>query len=287
MTRHEIQVVTGAGSARTRVQAAAARGLTRFVGRDAETDQLQHALESAGAGRGQVVAVIGEPGLGKSRLFREFTRSWLAAPGGRRGVLCESVRLSAYRSSPARIPRDRIEPRDDARRIREKVTGKLLTLDRALEPYLPALLALVDLPVDDGTWLSLDQSQRRQRTLDGLKRLLLRESQTQPVIAVFEDLHWIDGETEALLDSLVEHRGPCPGRVCGDSCRQRPDACCDSRHAARAQVSPRASAATPTLNRPRPQYLERAAHRLFESLPGPRGLDRPFRRLGDDAMVES
>jgi hypothetical protein len=204
MTRHEIQVVTGAGSARTRVQAAAARGLTRFVGRDAETDQLQHALESAGAGRGQVVAVIGEPGLGKSRLFREFTRSWLAAPGGRRGVLCESVRLSAYRSSPARIPRDRIEPRDDARRIREKVTGKLLTLDRALEPYLPALLALVDLPVDDGTWLSLDQSQRRQRTLDGLKRLLLRESQTQPIIAVFEDLHWIDGETQAFLDSLVE-----------------------------------------------------------------------------------
>ena len=67
--------VTGAGAARTRLQAAASRGLSRFVGRDSETEQLRKALEQARARHGQVVAVVGEPGVGKSRLFFEFTHS--------------------------------------------------------------------------------------------------------------------------------------------------------------------------------------------------------------------
>src|SRR5262249_47649491 len=97
-----------------------------------------------------------------------------------------------------------IEPRDDIRRMREKVTGKLLTLDRALEPTLPAFLALLEVPVDEQQWHVLDPPQRRRRTLEAIKRLLLRESQVQPLCLVFEDLHWIDAETQALLDSLVE-----------------------------------------------------------------------------------
>ena len=91
-----------------------------------------------------------------------------------------------------------------ARRIREKLTGKLLTLDPALQPTLPAFLALLDVSSDDAPWRALDPPQRRQRTLDALKRLILRESQEQPLLLVFEDLHWIDPETQALLDSLVE-----------------------------------------------------------------------------------
>jgi tetratricopeptide (TPR) repeat protein len=97
-----------------------------------------------------------------------------------------------------------IEPHDDARRIRERLTGKLLTLDPALGPTLPAFLSLLDVPVEDAAWQALDPPQRRQRTLDGLKRLLLRESQEQPLLLVFEDLHWIDAETQGLLDSLVD-----------------------------------------------------------------------------------
>jgi tetratricopeptide (TPR) repeat protein len=97
-----------------------------------------------------------------------------------------------------------VHDRETHREIREKVTGKLLTLDRTLEPTLPALLALLDVPVEDAQWLALDPPQRRQRTLDAVKHLLVRESQGQPVLVVFEDLHWIDSETQALLDGLIE-----------------------------------------------------------------------------------
>jgi tetratricopeptide (TPR) repeat protein len=77
-------------------------------------------------------------------------------------------------------------------------------LDRALEPLLTPLLALLDVPVDDAAWEALDPPQRRQRTLEAVKRLLLRESQVQPLLVIFEDLHWIDSETQALFDSLIE-----------------------------------------------------------------------------------
>jgi predicted ATPase/class 3 adenylate cyclase len=204
----EVQVyeVTGAGPARSRLQAAATRGLTRFVGRDTETEQLRKALEQARAGHGQIVSVVGEPGVGKSRLFWEFTHShrileWL---------ILESGSVSYGKATPylpvidlLKVYFD-IEDRDDPRKVREKVTGKLLTLDESLRPTLPAFLALLDVPVDEPAWETLDPPQRRQRTLDAIKRLLLRESQVQPLVLVFEDLHWIDNETQALLDSLVE-----------------------------------------------------------------------------------
>jgi class 3 adenylate cyclase/tetratricopeptide (TPR) repeat protein len=202
----EVYEVTGAGPVRTRLQAAAARGLTRFVGRESELDQLCQALELAGAGHGQVVAIVGEPGVGKSRLVYEFTRShrthgWL---------LLESRSVSYSKATPYLPVHDllkayfQIEARDDGRKIREKVTGKLLTLDRLLEPIQPACLALLDVPVEDPQWQDLDPPQRRQRILEAVKRLMLRESQAQPLLLVFEDLHWIDSETQAFLDSLIE-----------------------------------------------------------------------------------
>lgn len=202
----EVYEVIGAGPARSRLQAAAARGLTRFVGRGAELGTLHAALEKARSGHGQVVALMGEPGVGKSRLFWEFTHS-------RRTVDCLTLHGGSvsYGKATAYLPAIDllkayfgIEDRDDLRKIREKITGKLLTLDRSLEPALPAFLSLLDIAVEDQPWLSLNASQRRQRTLDAVKRLLLRESQLQPLVLVFEDLHWIDSETQALLDSLVE-----------------------------------------------------------------------------------
>jgi class 3 adenylate cyclase len=202
----EVYELTGASASRSRLQAAAARGLTKFVGRSAELEQLAQALERAGTGSGQIVAVVGEPGVGKSRLFWEFThshrsQSWLivesssASYGKATAFLPLIDLLTAY---------FQIDARDEARKVREKVTGKLLSLDRALEPYLSALLWLLDVPVDDDRWARLDPPQRRQQALDGIKRLLLRESQVQPVLVLFEDLHWIDAETQSFLDGLVE-----------------------------------------------------------------------------------
>ena len=205
----EIFELTGAGTARTRLQAAVLRGLTRFVGRDAEAEHLRRVLGQAGAGRGQVVAIVGEAGVGKSRLVYEFTHShrvqdWL---------ILEASSVS-YGKATSYLPvidllkgYFKIGDRDDHREMRAKVLGRVLGLDRALEPLLPPLLALLDVPVEDPAWQNLDPPQRRQRTLDAVKRLLLRESQVQPLLVVFEDLHWIDGETQALLDSLVESLG--------------------------------------------------------------------------------
>jgi predicted ATPase len=188
------------------LQAAVARGLTRFVGRDTELEQLRQALARAEAGHGQVVAGVGEAGVGKSRLLYEFTRSHHT-----HGWLLLASNSVSYGKATAYLPvldllkgYFQIEPRDDARRRREKVTGKLLTLDRALELLLPALLALLEVPVEDPQWQAFDPPQRRRRTLEAIKHLLLRESQVQPLCLVFEDLHWIDAETQALLDSLVE-----------------------------------------------------------------------------------
>jgi class 3 adenylate cyclase/tetratricopeptide (TPR) repeat protein len=198
--------VTGAGPVRTRLQAAAARGLTRFVGRQRELDTLRQALERAGSGHGQVVAVIGEPGVGKSRLFWEFTQSHRT-----HGWLLLASHSVSYGKATAYLPvldllkgYFQIDPEDDARRRREKVTGKLLTLDQALEPTLPAVLALLEVPVEEPEWQALDPRQRRQRTLEAVKRLLLRESQVQPLLLICEDLHWIDSETQAFLESLID-----------------------------------------------------------------------------------
>jgi predicted ATPase len=97
-----------------------------------------------------------------------------------------------------------VEDRDDTRTIRARVTGQVVTLDPALQDTVPALLWLLDALPDDHPFLTLDPPQRRRRTLDALKHLMIRESQVQPLLLVFEDLHWIDAETQALLDSLVE-----------------------------------------------------------------------------------
>jgi class 3 adenylate cyclase/tetratricopeptide (TPR) repeat protein len=202
----EVFELIGASALRRRLQASAVRGLTHFVGRQQEMAALQQALERAGAGHGQVVALVGEAGVGKSRLVYEFVHShhvsgWL---------VLESASVSYGKATPYFPVIDlvklysHVEESDDARTIRAKVTGQVLTLDPALQDTIPALLALMDAVPEDSPFLQLDPPQRRQRTLDALKRIFLRESQEQPLLLVFEDLHWIDSETQALLNSLVE-----------------------------------------------------------------------------------
>jgi class 3 adenylate cyclase/tetratricopeptide (TPR) repeat protein len=205
-TPAQVYELTGPVPTRSRLQASAVRGLTRFVGRDREMEQLAQALERAASGHGQVVAVVGEAGVGKSRFLWEFTRShhthgWLVLESGAVSYGKATPYLPVIELLKAYC---RIQERDDPRAIRERVAGKLLTLDRALEPLLTPLLVLLDVPVEDSAWDALDPPRRRQRTLEAVKRLLLRESQAQPLLVLFEDLHWIDSETQAFLDGLLE-----------------------------------------------------------------------------------
>jgi class 3 adenylate cyclase/tetratricopeptide (TPR) repeat protein len=202
----EVFELVGASAIRRRLQASAARGLTRFVGRQQELTVLQQALERAGQGHGQVVAVVGEAGVGKSRLVYEFVHSHYT-PGW---LVLESASVSYGKATPYFPVIDllkrysHVEERDDVRTIRAKVTGQVLTLAPALQDAIPALLSLLDALPEDNPFLQLDPPQRRQRILDALKRVILRESQEQPLLLVFEDLHWIDSETQALLNNLVE-----------------------------------------------------------------------------------
>ncbi len=202
----EVCELVAVSGLRRRLQAAVACGLTQFVGRQYELNALYQALHHAGAGHGQVVAVVGDAGLGKSRLVYECvhshrTQGWL---------VLESASVSYGKATPYFPIIDllkryvHIEDTDEPRAMRAKLTGQLLTLDETLQDTIPALLALLDVLPDDHAFLKLDPPQRRQRTLAALKRVLLRESQLQPVLPVFEDLHWIDAETHALLDSLIE-----------------------------------------------------------------------------------
>ncbi len=202
----EVFELIGASPVRSRLHAAMARGLTRFVGRETEIAQLHRALDQTAASHGQVVAIVGEAGVGKSRLVWEVAHShrvegWL---------IVQASSVSYGKATPYLPILDllkgyfHIETIDDHRAIREKLIGKLLTLDRALEPHLPALLELMDVPANDKKWEALDGRERRQGMLDAVKQVLLRESQNQPLLVVFEDLHWIDSETQTLLNNLVE-----------------------------------------------------------------------------------
>jgi tetratricopeptide (TPR) repeat protein len=180
--------------------------LAPFVGRQRELSVVEDQLVQAERSRGQIVAVVGEPGVGKSRFVYELTltdriRTWKVL----------SCRAFSYGVSTPSLPvvellkgYFHIDDRETPSQIREKVSKKILLGDSRLESHLPALFALLDVLVEDSLWHALDPPQRRQRTIGAVNHVLLRESQALPLLVIFEDLHWIDTETQGLLDSLAE-----------------------------------------------------------------------------------
>src|SRR5712692_7195076 len=197
--------VRGVGPLRTRLQVAARRGLARFVGRHSELAQLTKALEQAKTGHGQIVGVMGEPGVGKSRLFYEFTVL------SQRGCLVlETFSVSHGKTYPYLPLIDllknyfQITLQDDERKVQEKVAGKVLILDRALEDTLPYLFSLLGVAEAITSLQQMDPQIRKRRTFEAIKRLLVRESVNQPLLLLFEDLHWLDTETQAFLNVLSE-----------------------------------------------------------------------------------
>ncbi|SIT51016.1 conserved hypothetical protein [Paraburkholderia piptadeniae] len=197
--------VLGLGPSRTRLQVAARRGLARFVGREPELGQLQRVLDQAKAGHGQIAAVVGEAGVGKSRLLHEFEQR------SQRACLVLKAFSVSHGKAFAYLPLIEllknyfhITTRDDERECREKITGKVLSLERSLTDLLPYLLYLLDISEPASALADMDAQIRRSRTFEAITRLLVRESFNQPLELIFEDLQWLDGETEAFLAFLVD-----------------------------------------------------------------------------------
>src|SRR5262249_53597681 len=204
----DVYEVTGFGPLRTRLQRSASRGLTKFVGRQREMEALRHSAALALEGRGQIAAAMADPGVGKSRLFHEFKAT--SASGW---MVLEALSLSHGKAS-AYLPvidllRNyfEISVDDDERKRREKVAGKITVLDRSLEDTLPYLFSLLAIVEGDDPLVQMDARVKKGRTLEAIKRILLRESLNQRLMVVFEDLHWMDGETEALLNLLADSIG--------------------------------------------------------------------------------
>jgi class 3 adenylate cyclase/predicted ATPase len=200
-----IYEVLSVGPLRTRLQVAVRRGLVQFVGRKSELEQLRKASELARAGHGQIVGVVGEPGVGKSRLFYEFK---LLSQSG--CLVLETFSVSHGKAYPY-LPLIELlnnyfhlTPQDDERHRREKITGRVLTLDRTLEDILPYLFFLLGVAELSSSLQQMDPQIRRRRTFEAIKQVLLRESLNQPLLLIFEDLHWLDNETQAFLSLLGE-----------------------------------------------------------------------------------
>jgi len=200
--------VTGLGPLRTRLQRSAGRGFTKFVGRAREMDALRHAADQAKAGHGQIVAAMAEAGVGKSRLLFEFK-----AVSQSGWMVLETFSVSHGKASAFLPVIDllhgyfKITGDDDLHARRVKVNGTVLTLDRALEDTLPYLFGLLGIVEGDDPLAQMDAQVRTRRTLDAIKRIVIRESLNQPLMIIFEDLHWIDDETQAFLNLLADSIG--------------------------------------------------------------------------------
>jgi class 3 adenylate cyclase/tetratricopeptide (TPR) repeat protein len=200
--------VTGLGPLRTRLQRSAGRGYTKFVGREREMDAMEAAADRAISGHGQIVAAMAEAGTGKSRLFYEFKvknqSGWM---------VLETVSVSHGKASAYLPVLDllhgyfKIAGEDDQRTRREKLTGRILALDRSMEDTLPYLFSLLGIVEGEDPLAQMDGQIKKRRTLEAIKRILLRESLNQPLMVIFEDLHWIDEATQEFLNLLADSLG--------------------------------------------------------------------------------
>ena len=193
----EIFELLGAGTIKSRLEAAATRGLSPLIGRGAQLEMLHALREKAAGGRGQIVSVVGEPGVGKSRLYWEFLQTGALASW--KVLSCGSV---AYDKATAWLPvihllraYFELDEHDTGDALAERVTARLSALGEPLRSARPEILAVFDVSVEDDAWRTLDPAQRRQRTLDAVKALLLRESQVQPLLLLVEDFRTMVSNT--------------------------------------------------------------------------------------------
>jgi class 3 adenylate cyclase/tetratricopeptide (TPR) repeat protein len=190
---------------RTRIEAAAVAGLTKFVGRKREMEALREALEKVRSGSGQVVGIIGEAGVGKSRIIVEMRKMF---PIEEYGYL--EGRCLHYGGSMAHLPildilRTYFEIQEGEQEfpIKKKIKEKIFQVDEKLRTVLSPFQELLSLKVDDETYLKLEPKQKREKIFEAIRDLCIRESQKKSLVLVFEDLHWIDKTSEEFLDYFI------------------------------------------------------------------------------------
>jgi class 3 adenylate cyclase/predicted ATPase len=197
--------VMGLGPLRTRLEAAARRGLVKFVGREAELNEMKRALERARSGHGQIVAAVGDAGVGKSRLFHQLKAT------SRSGCTLLETSGTAHAKGWAYLPLVEMlqkyfdfEPDDDEEKRRQKIEDRITDLDPGLLDTLPYLHTLLGISEAEDPIDGMNPQLRKQRTLDAIKRVLVRESLVQPLMVIFEDLHWFDTESLEFLTLLAD-----------------------------------------------------------------------------------
>ncbi len=200
---YELVSAEGAG---TRLEVAAAKGLTKFIGRSHEIHLLKDYYAKAKSGAGQIVGIVGEPGVGKSRLLLELRN---ALPIGEYTFL--EGRCVQYASTMAYLPflqiikqYFEIYDEDQELQIKHKLERKFTNLDEHLKKHIPAFHGFFSLKIDNEKFLQLSPLQKQIKTFEAIRDVLVGDSQNKPIILAVEDLHWIDKTSQELLDYLVE-----------------------------------------------------------------------------------
>ncbi|MHC4459177.1 MAG: adenylate/guanylate cyclase domain-containing protein, partial [Planctomycetota bacterium] len=202
----EIFELVKTGEVDTRIAASEAKGLTRFVGRKNSMAALMEAYEKAHSGSGQIVGVVGDAGVGKSRLLLEFKNQ---LPQGEITFL--EGQCLHFGSAMAYLPildilrsYFEIKEGDQEYLIKKNMKEKILQVDEKLQSVLPPFHELLSLEIEDEAYQILDPVQKREKTFEAIRDLFVRESQNRPIILIVEDLHWIDKTSEELLGYLIE-----------------------------------------------------------------------------------
>ena len=197
--------VTGLGPIRTRLQKGVGQGLSKFVGRQSEMSSIRQAAALARSGHGQILALLGEPGVGKSRILLEFKTASKSE-----WVILEAFSFSYGKNAPFQPIIDLlsqyfgITPDLDVARRRERVSDRIHLVDPLLKDSLPYLYDLLGLAIKQDGIGDIEAETRRRRSLDAAKNILLLESIHHPLVLIFEDLHWVDGESQRFLNLLAE-----------------------------------------------------------------------------------
>lgn len=189
---------------RTRWQARSSNGLSPLTGRRDELGRLKQLLDSAKAARGQAVTIVGAAGMGKSRLIHEFLASlsdeWLVFEAA-----CAPQRINSSYFPISTLMRSifRVDLMDTPSSAANRVRAQMARFDPELMAHQPAIFSLLDLAIDDGDWKTLEPPERRKKIIEAIKALMLYQERFTPLVILMEDVHWIDAETQLVMNNLI------------------------------------------------------------------------------------